>query len=77
MSTHKPRYLSFMLRMWQITGEECDPWRVSLEAPGSNTRKGFKDLRSAFQYLEEITAINENLLPDEFTPPEDRPSMGS
>lgn len=47
----RPRYLSYMLRLWQSEdGERC-VWRVSLECPGSGERCGFTDLDALVDYL--------------------------
>ena len=50
-----PRYLSFLLRLWQ-TGDQGQPvWRASLESPGNRERLGFADLGELFKFLEAQT----------------------
>jgi hypothetical protein len=39
--THKRRYLSYLLRLWQARAEEGMAWRVSLESARSGERQGF------------------------------------
>jgi hypothetical protein len=55
MTDSPPRYLSYMLRLWQtdVNGELV--WRASLESPHTGERQGFADLESLFAFLEEQT----------------------
>jgi hypothetical protein len=51
--THRRLYLSYLLRLWQETGEGLPVWRASLESPQSGERRGFADLASLIAFLEE------------------------
>jgi hypothetical protein len=52
MSEEPPRYLAYMLRMWQASSDGCMVWRASLESPHTGERQGFADLRSLYEFLE-------------------------
>jgi hypothetical protein len=44
MSQDEPRYLSYLVRMWQIKTRRGYQWRASLESPGSGKRHTFPNL---------------------------------
>jgi hypothetical protein len=51
----EPRYVAYMLRMWEVRGEQPGSpayWRFSLEVPHSGERVGFSDLESLTAFLE-------------------------
>jgi hypothetical protein len=51
----QPRYLSYMLRLWETSNGERQIWRASLESPGSGERQGFASLQSLLEFLEAQT----------------------
>ena len=51
MAKHKPAYLSYLLRIWQVDDDEARVWRASLQRPGGEERRGFADLEGLFAYL--------------------------
>ncbi len=53
MTNTRPRYLSYLLRLWQVRIEGELAWRASLESPGIGERRGFADLESLFAFLVE------------------------
>jgi hypothetical protein len=55
MSDESPRYLAYMLRLWQVEAEEGPAWRALLESPHSGERRGFANLELLFAFLEEKT----------------------
>jgi len=55
MSSEKQRYLAYMLRLWQISGEDRPTWRASLEDAQTGARQGFASLDALFAFLEEKT----------------------
>ena len=55
MSEEVPRYLAYMLRMWQAASDGRLVWRASLESPHTGERQGFADLRSLYEFLERGT----------------------
>lgn len=55
MADEQRRYLSYLLRLWQISSEGKWLWRASLENPHTGERHGFADLKSMFAFLEEQT----------------------
>jgi hypothetical protein len=63
MSDDPPRYLAYMLRMWQATSDGRLVWRASLESPHTGERQGFADLRALCDFLERGA--------EEATPPAD------
>ncbi|MFB0538057.1 MAG: hypothetical protein ACETWR_24100 [Anaerolineae bacterium] len=51
MSGGQRRYLSYLLRLWQIRSEGELVWRVSLESH-TGERRGFANLADLFTFLE-------------------------
>jgi hypothetical protein len=51
----RPRYLSYLLRLWETSNGEARIWRASLESPGSGQRRGFANLQSLIDFLEAQT----------------------
>jgi hypothetical protein len=51
----QPRYLSYLLRLWQTSDEAEQIWRASLEVPGAGERRGFASLKELFEFLETQT----------------------
>ncbi len=54
----KKRYLSYLIRLWQVNGGDLPNgdqqlWRVSLERPQDGVRLGFASLADLFAYLED------------------------
>jgi len=68
--TRKPRYLSYLLRLWETSDGEERIWRASLESPGSGQRRGFASLKDLACFLEAQTEHQ-----DEHGPEPD-PSIG-
>ncbi len=52
----RPRYLSYLLRLWQTSDNNNQVWRASLESPGTGERRGFASLRDLFDFLESQTS---------------------
>jgi len=50
-----PRYLSYLLRLWQTDDQGQAVWRASLEYPGTRERQGFADLDELFEFLQTQT----------------------
>jgi hypothetical protein len=59
MTTERPRYLAYMLRLWQVGSDEELAWRASLESPRTGERRGFASLEALFKFLEEQTDSHE------------------
>ena len=55
MSGEQRRYISYLLRLWQIRSEGELVWRASLESPHTGERRGFANLADLFTFLEEET----------------------
>jgi hypothetical protein len=59
MTEDKPKYLAYLLRLWQVQdpqGTTPHPeiaWRVSLEDVSTHVRHGFASLKKAFVFLSE------------------------
>jgi hypothetical protein len=50
---HRPRYYSYLLRLW-LPGDEGEvSWRASLDDPRTGERLGFSSLEALFIYLQE------------------------
>ena len=61
----KPADYSFILRLWQIQGEQVQGaraeqwlWRASLDDSQTGDRVGFTDLEALFNYIREKTRPN-------------------
>jgi hypothetical protein len=44
-------YISYLLRLWQVTTEGKGLWRASLECPHTGELQGFADLEALCRYL--------------------------
>jgi hypothetical protein len=55
MRTQEPRYLAYLLRLWQAGSDEELTWRASLESPRTGERLGFASLDALVKFLEEQT----------------------
>ena len=53
MTTQEPRYLAFMLRLWQVRDNDEMVWRASLEDPHTGERRGFASLEMLVAFLRE------------------------
>lgn len=49
---NRPRYFSYLLRLWQTSDGDTQIWRASLECPGSGRQYGFASLQELFDFLE-------------------------
>jgi len=51
------RYISYLLRLWQVrTGSEL-VWRASLESPQTGERTGFASLKDLFAFLQQQMGV--------------------
>jgi hypothetical protein len=66
MTPHRPRYLAYMLRLWQAGDDEEPSWRVSLESPHTGERHGFAGLAQLVAFLEEQTEAAPHTDPEDF-----------
>lgn len=57
MSTKRRRYLSYLLRLWQIESEGALVWRMSLESPQTGERTGFPSLDALLTFLEQQISV--------------------
>jgi hypothetical protein len=55
MSDPQPRYLSFLVRLWQPGHNGAALWHASLENPHTAERHYFANLEALFAFLEEQT----------------------
>jgi hypothetical protein len=44
-------YISYLLRLWQVTTEGKAVWRASLESPHTGEQLGFANLEALCRYL--------------------------
>ena len=50
-------YLSYLLRMWSMSGEgEAEKWLASVESPLTREQRHFADLESLFAFLQTMTS---------------------
>ena len=62
----QPDYLSYLLRLWRVSGDEESrgrplqkaTWRVSLEDPHTCERQGFAGLDELFEFLRNQIGAN-------------------
>ena len=60
MRREQHRYLSYLLRLWQIKSGGALVWRASLESPHTGKRRGFADLKALFAFLRrQIGAVSD------------------
>jgi hypothetical protein len=45
-------YLSYLLRLWQISDGERQVWRASLQSPDSEEQQGFASLEDLYAFLD-------------------------
>ena len=64
MSAKQPRYLSYLLRMWQTRDGSEQIWRVSLESSDTRERRGFANLEDLFDFLQAQTESQKGKLDD-------------
>ena len=61
MAQEQPDYLSYLLRLWRVSGDARSHregkavWRASLKNPQTRERKGFASLDALFDFLREQT----------------------
>jgi hypothetical protein len=53
MSGRKRRYISYLLRLWQVESEGELVWRASLDSPHTGQRLGFASLAEMVAFLEQ------------------------
>jgi hypothetical protein len=58
MDQERLRYISYLLRMWQVESQGRAVWRATLEFPQTGKVIGFPDLDSLFTYLEQETRVS-------------------
>ena len=52
----EPRYVSYLLRLWQVLSKDGLVWRASLERASTGERRGFACLADLVAFLEQETA---------------------
>jgi hypothetical protein len=55
MNRKQPDYLSYLLRVWRVSGEDAAHWRASLQSPHTGERRGFASLTDLLTFLEQAT----------------------
>jgi hypothetical protein len=51
----RPRYRSYVLRLWEVDSAGQRAWRASLQDAHSGDRRGFADLAALMAFLAEQT----------------------
>jgi hypothetical protein len=49
------RYVSYLLRVWQVPSKDGLVWRASLEGASTGERRGFACLADLYAFLEQET----------------------
>ncbi len=52
MDYDRLRYISYLMRLWQVQSQGQVVWRATLESPLTGKVIAFPDLQSLFAYLE-------------------------
>ena len=60
MSNEQPDYLSYLLRLWRVNGEEEAVWRASLESPHTGECLRFACLDELFEFLRQAVGATPN-----------------
>lgn len=71
MADRSRRYMAYMLRLWEVGGDDGACWRVSLESPHTGERFLLVDLDAFFEFLRRKTvAADDSLtfLPNPYPP---------
>ena len=55
MTEEKPRYISYLLRLWQVKTGSGLVWRASLESSRTGRLQGFADLDALYAFLRRQT----------------------
>jgi hypothetical protein len=58
------RYVSYMLRLWEVRSNDGLIWRASLERANTGERRGFASLVDLYAFLEQVTASANEDRPD-------------
>lgn len=70
MAKKQPDYLSYLLRLWRVSGEGSRRregkavWRASLESSRTGERRGFASLDDLFDFLREQTGVSSDVSRD-------------
>ena len=68
LNEKQPRYLSYLLRLWQVQENEHTTWRASLESSHTGEKWGFADLDALCVFLhEQTTILADSDRPDRFS----------
>jgi hypothetical protein len=65
VSEKQPRYLSYLLRLWQVENRGQLVWRASVEDSRTSERRGFASVNALLSSLREQTDVVTDLLEDE------------
>lgn len=68
MAKGQSDYLSYLLRLWRVNGEEKAVWRASLESPHTGERNGFASLDALVDFLRGQTGVALNTGDEENSP---------
>ncbi len=63
MAKESREYISYLLRLWKVSGAGLPVWRASLEDVHTGERLGFADLQGLLKFLEEQYSANPAHLP--------------
>ena len=57
MNREQQRYISYLIRLWQVKNSGGLIWRASLESSRTGKRQGFADLDALFAFLRQQTGV--------------------
>lgn len=53
MTPERPKYLAYLLRLWETQDAQGPTWRASLEEVSTHTRRGFESVEKMMAFLRE------------------------
>jgi Arc/MetJ-type ribon-helix-helix transcriptional regulator len=65
MTSQRPGYQAYLLRLWQERNGEETHWRASLQDAHSGERRAFGDLEALFEFLRARTEVVSDLTAEE------------
>jgi hypothetical protein len=55
MTNSQPRYLAYLVRLWEVDTNGRSVWRASAQSPHTGERHAFADMDLLFDFLEQRT----------------------
>ena len=56
MKQKRPKYHSYLIRLWRSSNDETAPWHIMLENPHTHERHSFASLGDMLAFLQQVLA---------------------